>query len=376
MRSNLARVFGWAAAVGGLCVSGFFSGPVVAQPLPVVVNRPWRWPSWGATPLSSVIHAQADYLESAGYFLESAAIARRHRALAAKQEMENALQWVDTYFEMRERNRAWRLKENPDHLTKLGKSRKAMDDQITNFLQNSLKNDLTGKLNWLLAELSGPSLAYQYQAGDKTLADTNVDEKLSPSDIHHVRLTDGGHEGGGKLIFRADEAKVLQTEWPLALRGPQFQDVRVNFEAVRDNALKDLKAGNQLGWDQEQSLINAVDQLTVRFNEVYNREARLQMQLEQPGTYSDYKAGQRFLQSLAAGVFRALRTNDHSVFDGSYKFTGDSVVDLLLHMYQNGLEFAPPQPGDETTYKRIFMSMRELYLSLAPERAMAQTGNP
>ncbi|MHB8903457.1 MAG: hypothetical protein ACYC6Y_32230, partial [Thermoguttaceae bacterium] len=40
------------------------------------------------TPLSAVIIAQADALASEGYFLESAAIARRHHALAAKQEEE------------------------------------------------------------------------------------------------------------------------------------------------------------------------------------------------------------------------------------------------------------------------------------------------
>jgi len=368
MRRGLNRVLPWAAVGLMVCVAGLIAPQATAQEPPPQAPL-WLPPSWGATPLSTVIHAEASYLASAGYFLESQAIARRHHALAAKQEMENALQWVDTYFEMRERNRAWRLKENPNHLMRLAKSEKAKRDQIENFLQNSLKNDLTGKLNWLLNELSGPSLAYQYQAGDKTLADSNIDERLKRDDIHLLRLTDGGHG----LEFPADEAKVLQTNWPRALRSPEFQDVRTHFETTRDQLLEELKDKGELTWEQEQALIGAVERLTARFNEVYTRQRRLMEQMSRPGSYSEYNAGKRFLQSLAAGVFRALRTNDRRVFDQSYAFTGDSVVDLIHHMYQNGLEFAPPEAGGEAVYKKVFLSMRELYLSLAPERAMAQT---
>ena len=376
MRRELFRVFCWGAVGGVILAAGLISPQAVAQPI-VERGHIWLPPSWGATPLSTVIHAQASYLASAGYFLEQEAIARRHHALAAKQEMENALQWVDTYFEMRQRNRAWRALERPNHLVREKKHQESLRDQIENHLQNSLKNDLTGKINWLLNELSGPSLAYQYQAGDKTLAGSNLDQDLGPRDVGHLRLTDGGHAGGHKLIFRPDDAKVLRTDWPRALRGPEFKAVCDHFERTRDAALEELKTAGKLSWEREQALIEAIDRVTARFNEVYTREARLLRQFERPGTYStEYKVAQRFLQSLAAGVFRAISTNDRSVFDGSYKFTGDSVVDLIHHMYQNGLEFAPPESGDEGVYKKLYFTMRELYLSLAPEQAMPQGGNP
>jgi len=376
MQRGLFRGLCWGAVGGVLLAAGWIAPQAAAQPI-VERGHIWLPPSWGATPLSTVIHAQASYLASAGYFLEQEAIARRHHALAAKQEMENALQWVDTYFEMRQRNRAWRALERPNHLMREKKHQESLRDQIENYLHNSLKNDLTGKLNWLLNELSGPSLAYQYQAGDKTLAGSNLDEQLRPTDVRHLRLTDGGHTGGQKLIFRPDDAKVLQTDWPLALRGPEFKDVCDHFEATRDAALEEWKTTGKLGRDKEQALIEAIDRLTARFNEVYNREARLLRQLERPGTYStEYKVGQRFLQSLAAGVFRALSTNDRSVFDGSYKFTGDSVVDLIHHMYQNGLEFAPPEAGDEGVYRKVYLTMRGLYLSLSPDNAIPQGGSP
>ncbi len=337
------------------------SEPPRAGPSPV--PRPW-----GATPLSAIIHAQATALAAEGYFLETAAIARRHHALAAKQEMENMLHWVDTYFEMRQRNRAWRLKENPNYLMRERKRQQVMRYQVEHFLDHSLKGDLAGRLNWLLTQLSGLLLSYKYQAGYGTLVDLELDQKLTPRDIRHLRLTDGGRTGGERLIFRADDAKVLQTDWPLAFRTREFDDVRAYFELTRDRTIDKLAAGREWSWDDQQAMIDAVDRLTAVFNEVYDTDRRIEMQREHPGSYSTvYKVGERFLQSVAAGVFRAVNTNDRGVFDGSYRFTGSSVLELVDYLCGHGFEFAPPEFGDEPTYRKVYGGMRELYLRLVPE---------
>ena len=54
---------------------------------------------------------------------------------------------------------------------------------------------------------------------------------------------------------------------------------------------------------------------------------------------------------------------------GGLRFQGDSVVGLVEHMYQNGLEFAPPEPGGEGTYKTLFQNLRSLYMKIGPNRA-------
>jgi len=56
-------------------------------------------PTRGATVLSTHIDAQARYIAAVGDFLESRAIARRIEADAFDREMDNALKWVETYFE-------------------------------------------------------------------------------------------------------------------------------------------------------------------------------------------------------------------------------------------------------------------------------------
>jgi len=70
-------------------------------------------------------------------------------------------------------------------------------------------------------------------------------------------------------------------------------------------------------------------------------------------------------------VVRALETNDRWIFDGSYKFQGKSLVELLQHMSRNGLEFAPPEAGDEGTYNRLFLGLRNVYLNLMPDASAA-----
>ena len=73
-------------------------------------------PVSGATPLSTMIDAQAHYLVAYGDCLESMAIARKIHAEAYQIELRNAVDEVDAYFKRRELNRLWRRKENPDFM--------------------------------------------------------------------------------------------------------------------------------------------------------------------------------------------------------------------------------------------------------------------
>lgn len=369
MRHNPSRLFACFAlfVFSGVSLAALDGAPAQPPPIPDR-GHIWLPPSWGATPLSTVIQAEASYIAAAGDYLESAAIARRHHAAAAEHEMRNALLWVDTYFGMREKNRAWRLKENPNFLMREEKRQKVMADRIDKFFQHTLKGDVTEEINWLLRELSGPALAYQYMPGDKTLADSNLDEKLGPRDLRLIRLADGSRG----LVFAADEGEVLKTNWPRALRGPEFESVRGHFERTRDEVLKEFKDKGKLSWESEQRLMAAVDRVAAAFSAAYPREVRL----ESGPAYLEYAAGKRFVQALAAGAYRAINTTDRWMLDGSLKFTGDSVVDLVHHMYQNGLEFAPPEPGAEGVYRKVFLAMRGLYLGLAPDNALPPPPGP
>jgi hypothetical protein len=69
-----------------------------------------------------------------------------------------------------------------------------------------------------------------------------------------------------------------------------------------------------------------------------------------------------------AATHRAITTTDTATLGGSLRFRGDSVVQLLDHMYLAGLEFAPPAPGGERVYKSLFQNLRTLYMKIGPDK--------
>ena len=316
----------------------------------------------GATALSAAIHAQADYVASMGDYLESASYARRNNAVAAEQEMRNTLQWVSTYFERRELNRAYYLKNNPGYLANEEKRQEVLDLRITKLFQEVLKGDVTQEINWLLHELAGMTLPYQYLPVDQAKPDSAIDSQLSKTDLHKILLTDGGREGGRMLTFPADTARVLETPWPRVLRAPEFEKECKQFEAARDKMLADRAAGKR-NWESEKKVMQACDALSEKFESAYPRETRT----DSYGTFANYRSGQRYLKSLAAEVMRAITTQDEWIFQGVYRFEGNSVADLVQHMCQNGLEFAPPQPGSEGAYRSLFENLRKIYLHLGAD---------
>jgi hypothetical protein len=212
-------------------------------------------------------------------------------------------------------------------------------------------------LNWFLQELGGPLLAFQ--AIRRDAPEAFVDDAIGADEIHRIFLTDGSNAGGRKLVFRADDARVLQTAWPFALRGPEFNDARSAFELARDNAAREANADGQISYANQLALKQRVDELRIALERQYPRQARLE-----PRAWQDYKRAQRFLQALALSVDRAVDINDRQVFDGAPRFGGNSVSELILHMSRHGLEVAPPPPGSESVYRSLYVAMRNIYLDV------------
>lgn len=346
--------------MGGTLTAMVLASVAAAQPEPPRRGHVLLPPVYGATVLSTQIHAQAAYIASVGDFLESAAIARRHHAIAAEHEMRNALKWVETYFERRSLNRAYRLKEDPPYLDKEQYRHEKSERRIVEQPYLAVKGNLTDELNWLLVELSSTWLASQLLPGNQALADSDLNQKLAPEEIRHIRMTDGGRVAGQTLVFRADDADVLKTRWPRALAAPELEAARAAFEKVRDETARAARVQGQIAPEDQQRLMKAVDELCDAFNRHYPVERRTSSSAD----YLLYAAGKRFLQSLAGTVYRALDVNDARVFDGSYRFQGDTTVDLINHMFEHGLYFAPPEPGGEGPYQKLFYSLRHLYLRL------------
>ncbi len=339
------------------------TGRVGAQPThDYVVYLP---PTRGATVLSTYIDAQAHYILAMGDYLESAAIARRHRAEAVEQELENSLEWVETYFKRREVNRAYRLEEEPPYLDKAENQEKVTHRRIDRLPREVLEGDVTDELNWLLDRIATASLAYDAIYGSNELyVDSVVDQPLRPEDIRHIVLTDGGGKYGEKLTFRADDAKVLKERWPIAFRAPEFDSTRKSFETAVDKGLNEIQVQRQLSyptWTEMRQAVGALDmQLERKYPKEYRKEAPVVECLI-------YHRAKRFLKLQELAIVRAMSTNQVEAFDGSNRFVGDSVFDLIRHLCRRGLNFAHPEAGDEATYEKLLIAMRHIYLQFYPE---------
>jgi len=360
MGGRTRRVPPWMGVCIGLCVTIGSSGWSQAQT--ETHEHIFLPPAWGATPLSTVIEAQAKHIAAQGDFLESVAIARRIHAEAYALELQNAVEEVRVYFERRKMNREAVLEEKgnrPDIIRE--RAEKALEKLISRDFPYVLKEaDPSDKLNWLLAKLVGPTMSVQYMVGSEALPEMNA--RLSDDAKQQIWLTDGG-PAGSRLEFRLSEGKVLETKWPPGLRREQFALLCGEFEAARDQLLKDIKAGGQVSEPTRDRLIVALDRLLVALEEAFPPEER-----KTHSVFLEYNAAKYYLRSLVAQVNRAISTNDLSVFAASLSFRGDTILELIQHMFQSGIVFAPPKPGGERVYANLAMTLHNLYTKMLTER--------
>ncbi|MCE5302840.1 MAG: PEGA domain-containing protein [Planctomycetaceae bacterium] len=327
-------------------------------------------PAVAGTPLSLLVHAQAHYFEAYGDAVESMAIARRIDAETVSLEIQNSIDAVDAYFKRRELNRTYR-KYELDPQAAEQRHQERLKRNVEELYQKTLQSDVTRTLNWLLQELAGPSLAYQYSSEHQKLLNSKLDQRLSPEDLKLIRLTDGG----GKiktLVFTANDGKVLDVAWPFALQAPQFAVYRKQFENARDTLLHEAESRSEISYESRQRLRESVVAIMVALEAAYPRDAR---RGDGFSRYASYYASKRFLQGLWGSVQRATTVKDLSVFSGRLRFQGDSLVALLQHMYGSGLEFATPEHGGEGVYRKLFHGMRNLYIHVGMEKSeTAATG--
>ena len=281
-------------------------------------------------------------------------------------EIQDSLEALDAYFERQKMNREFRKYElDPQEAEKLHQQR--LRNVVMELYQKVDEGGPPTKtLNWLLQELAAPTLAYRYLPSDQTLADSKLDQKLSPDDLRLICLTDGaGHVR--TLVATAGSGEVLKTQWPFALKASEFDEVRRQFEESRDKVISKARDQGGISFQSAKNLRDNVIGLQVALEEAYPPKRRT----ENADVFLEYGTAKRFLLDLWGSVYRATSTTDMSVFKGRLRFQGDSVVALLQHMYSSGLQFAPPEPGGEGVYRRLFNAMRNLYINLGEEKANA-----
>ena len=358
LRPLLQSVFVRSAGCFLLGAVSLAASPVAAQE---AQNHVVLIPSRGTTPLAAQIQAQAMYVAAYGDMVESVAIAREINAKAVAQEIKNSVDYVDAYFKRRAINREARAKENPNYLAREEHLYDVRKKKVEKHLEQGNKVDA---LNWLLGELSVPILSNQYLVGRGTLAESPLNQKLSPEDLQHLMLS-----GGGGLVVPATGGKALEVHWPLALRDPDNADTtaaRERFEQARADLFDDLRDSRQASDKTQKKLLQAVNGLFVALENAYPHKRR-----DDPAEFLDYNAAKQYLRSLLAATRLAITTRNPHELDGSLQFQGGGVVELLQHMYRNGLHFGTPQPGGQRVYDALYDHLRALYVQFGQDQNAA-----
>jgi hypothetical protein len=290
-----------------------------------------------------------------GDFLEAAAIARRHHAAAAEQEIKNSVEWVRAYFERKELNRAYRQKYNPTYVQSYEKSQRLKEHLLEARPELAMTGDVTDELNFMLDKIANHSLAHDVVFGNRSPSDN--EGQLTPEDVHNLVLTDGTGKGSTYVTFRAERGSPLDFEWPLVFRNEEFNSARQQYESAKLALLDDFRDGHvdPASWTAIQT---AIDELVSELQRQYPR-TRFE---SDPQEFLVFNAAMRFLKAKASTVFQARIAADSKYLTDQYMFDGKTVLDLARHMTQHGLRFAPPEGGGGSSYRRVFLMMRQLYL--------------
>ena len=325
-------------------------------------------PTFGRTPLSDQINAEAHYVAACGHMARSVAEARKINAEAVALEIQNSVDYVKAYYERRHiYEEEWR-KKHPDQWTLESKRQEKIKkrvDQQYQYIMNHGDRSMTDMLNWLLQELSNSTASLQYVFDAKSPLQPEADLKLTEQELGKIRLTDGGHEGS-RVVFAAGDGKVLLPKWPVGLRGHECDAARDSFDHARDAVVKDVQAMHEVSSESQDQLMRAVNGLFVALDAAYPHNV-----LEDSSKFKEYRVAKGFVTSLLAAANRAIDINDPSVFSGGLRFQGDSLFALVEHMHRNGLQFAPPEPGGEGIYRTVFTNLRHMYVDLAREQPAA-----
>jgi hypothetical protein len=155
---------------------------------------------------------------------------------------------------------------------------------------------------------------------------------LDQDQLRHVNVTIG--KDGVNLGMLNGGGDNLA--WPLSLLGPKQKKLAGEIPML----VSQVKSGS-LDPKLYRDVRNQLNALNEDLRTKFHKE-------EIDG--GEFLEGQRFLEPLTKSVTALSSPTSQRFLDGSYTAKGRNVPELANYMTQNGLSFAPCNPGDESYY--------------------------
>jgi hypothetical protein len=158
--------------------------------------------------------------------------------------------------------------------------------------------------------------------------------------LKHINLSTGKRPANIGVL--RDGGKF---EWPLILQDDAFTKDRERLEVLTQQAVNEAATNGRVDTKIIRELTPTIDRM---------QQNLLRMVQEAPP--DQYMEGKKFLRELAAS-YKLFQDPDVGNYFGKWVPRGRTVAELLQHMIDNGLQFAPALPGDETYYTAFYNSL-------------------
>jgi hypothetical protein len=199
-------------------------------------------------------------------------------------------------------------------------------------------------LNVLLVDLQR-GLAREVMRGD-------VGQARLPADVlDRINVSSLNSEGGAGLL--RNEGRL---DWPLALSGPEFKKQRDFLNLlVKRTADQPGQTNSDTLQELDRCTVSLQKDFTVRVKEF---------------SPSQYLAAKHFLNDLESAVRTLHQPDAENYFNGAYKVGGKTMFELVKHMTERGLRFAPATEGDQSAYLALHRALAAYdFAAHAPEES-------
>jgi hypothetical protein len=157
--------------------------------------------------------------------------------------------------------------------------------------------------------------------------------------LKRINLTSGV---GGSIGILKDGGKL---QWPLPLQNKEFDESRKRMDGYTVELVKGLKFNNAPDVatlkDMQADLKRLNDSLTKNVGDL------------SPTQFIEAK---RYLNHLEDAIKALQDPNVGNFFTQKWSAKGKTVAELIKHMSDQGLRFAPAAPGDEPSYRGLYQA--------------------
>jgi hypothetical protein len=287
-------------------------------------------------PYGGYLKGAADVINSQGQYLKATQEAYLLKEQVRAAQIQNRRKAYEEW--LWEQNNTPTLNEQRERLQREELRRSLNNPPITEVWSAKSLNDILTNLQELGKKgYEGPAVA------------------LEGADLKSINVTSGKGPANTGLLKEAGKLS-----WPSALRTlppeAQTRELRAQIDGLLDEAKKQAVLRGKVDAGTTTELDRSIDALR-------------KLLASQIGdfSFSDYSESRRFLGQLDDAVKVLQQPDAGNYLTGKFSAQGATVKELVKHMSENGLRFAPAVSGEEAAYTALYQALAQYQAAVAKQ---------